>query len=105
MSLLARLRRHPVLTALLLAAVCVATFMFTVAFTLAAVPAQGNTQNDVVYTHNEGYTEVFKQETSHGDKNHMYTYSTIEAPKPGECVVVTGDSEQGVGLSCNYGAR
>jgi len=83
----------------------IATLLVIALAGFAARPTQGNTDNDVVYKHNEGYTEVFKQETSHGDKNHMYTYSTIDAPKPGECVVVTGDSEQGVGIWCNDGAR
>jgi hypothetical protein len=64
-----------------------------------------NTDNDVVLKQNE-YHEYFKQERAHGKKNHMYTESSkVPAPPPGLCVVVTGDSEQGIAISCNYGSR
>lgn len=57
-----------------------------------------NTDNDIVLKEKD-YTEIFKNEGH--DKNYLYTRTEIPAPKPGKCIVVTGDSEQTIALFCN----
>ena len=57
-----------------------------------------NTSNDHVLK-GQDFQEYFKDD---GDgKNYLYTTSLIDAPAPGKCVVITGDSEKTVTVYCN----
>lgn len=58
-------------------------------------------KNDIVVKE-ANYAEYFNYRD--GTKNHMYTISEVPAPRPGRCLVVTGDDEVGVAVYCNTGA-
>lgn len=63
-----------------------------------------NTDNDKVLRGDRAeYTEYFKQDSAGGRKNYLYTATDVPAPKPGHCLVVTGDSEQTIAIACNNG--
>lgn len=68
-----------------------------------------NTDNDRVLSgEKQEYLEYFKTDKAschRSDcKNYLYTATDIPAPKAGHCVVVSGDSEKTLAISCNYGA-
>lgn len=69
--------------------------------------AKGNTRERAKNDHvlhdgdNATYQEYFKQE-GNGDKNYLFTTDTeVDAPPPGKCLIVTGDSEQWGAVACN----
>lgn len=63
-----------------------------------ATAAVASSNNDVVLHENQ-YKEYFKQE-GHGDKNYLYTVTSITDPFGRRCVVVTGASETAIALDC-----
>lgn len=61
-----------------------------------------NTSNDHV-NKGQDFQEYFKDD---GDgKNYLYTATQVDAPPVGKCIIVTGDSERTVSVSCNYGGK
>jgi hypothetical protein len=76
----------------------------------AAAYAAKNTDNDRVLSGaRQEYLEYFKTDKSSCNrsdcKNYLYTVTNIDAPKPGKCVVISGDSEKTLAISCNNGQQ
>lgn len=67
-----------------------------------------NTDNDRVLSgEKQEYIEYFKTDKISCNrpecKNYLYTVTQIPKPKPGYCLVVSGDSEQTISISCPEG--
>lgn len=62
-----------------------------------AIAGDDNTKNDTVF-HQDQYREFFKEE---GDgKNYLYTVTEWDAKDGRHCIVVSGDSEKTITMSC-----
>lgn len=74
--------------------------------------SQSESNDHILVGTHQDYQEFFKRDSGSsnphsGDtKNYLYTSSAVvDAPPPGKCVVVTGNSEQTIAISCNYASR
>jgi hypothetical protein len=72
------------------------------ALSIAAVALADDEDNDRILRGDRGeYIEVFKKDSSGGEKNYLYTITEFEDAWGRQCTVVTGDSETTIALDCD----
>lgn len=75
--------------------------IFTVVLTGGVTIADDTSNDKVLRGDRNEYIEIFKKDSSKGDKNYLYTVTTFEDNWGRGCTVVTGDSEQTIALDCD----
>lgn len=70
-----------------------------VLFALAGGVVSADSKDNDRVLKGKDFTEVFKDDGN--GKNYLVTHFLVDAPPPGKCIVITGDSEKTVAVACN----